>query len=166
MTTLDHNHDLHSLRERMRHSAAHVMADAVLQLFPEAKLAIGPPTEDGFYYDFEVSRAFTPEDLEAIEGRVRETIAGDLPFLYQEISLAEAKEMFSEPTYKLEIIDELPPDEIISVYRHGDFVDLCRGPHVDSTAQISACKLLSIAGAYWRGDEKSAHAAAYLRHGL
>ena len=95
MTTLDHNHDLHSLRERMRHSAAHVMADAVLQLFPEAKLAIGPPTEDGFYYDFEVSRAFTPEDLEAIEGRVRETIAGDLPFLYQEISRAEAMDMFA-----------------------------------------------------------------------
>ena len=154
MTTLDHDHDLHSLRERMRHSAAHVMADAVLQLFPEAKLGIGPPTDDGFYYDFEVSRAFTPEDLEAIEERVRQTIAGDLPFVYEEISLAEAKEMFADQAFKLEIIDELPPDEIISVYRHGDFVDLCRGPHVDSTAQISACKLLNIAGAYWRGDEK------------
>ena len=91
MTTLDHDHDLHSLRERMRHSAAHVMADAVLQLFPDAKLGIGPPTDDGFYYDFEVSRAFTPEDLEAIEERVRETIAGDLPFVYEEISLADAK---------------------------------------------------------------------------
>ena len=96
MTTLDHDHDLHSLRERMRHSAAHVMADAVLQLFPEAKLGIGPPTDDGFYYDFEVSRAFTPEDIEAIEERVRQTIAGDLPFVYEEISLAEAKVMFSD----------------------------------------------------------------------
>ena len=107
MTTLDHDHDLHSLRERMRHSAAHVMADAVLQLFPEAKLGIGPPTDDGFYYDFEVSRAFTPEDIEAIEERVRQTIAGDLPFVYEEISLAEAKEMFADQAFKLEIIDEL-----------------------------------------------------------
>ena len=154
MTTQNAHHDQASLRERMRHSAAHVMADAVLQIFPEAKLAIGPPTEDGFYYDFQVSRPFTPDDLEAIEARIRKTIALDLPFQYQEIGLEEAHGMFSDQPYKLEIIGELPPDETISVYRHGDFVDLCRGPHVESTGRISACKLLSIAGAYWRGDEK------------
>jgi threonyl-tRNA synthetase len=154
MTTQNAHHDQASLRERMRHSAAHVMADAVLQMFPDAKLAIGPPTEDGFYYDFQVSRPFTPEDMEAIEARIRETIALDLPFQYQEIGLEQAHAMFSHQPYKLEIIDELPPDETISVYSHGGFVDLCRGPHVESTGKISACKLLSIAGAYWRGDEK------------
>ncbi|MBF8266497.1 MAG: threonyl-tRNA synthetase [Dehalococcoidia bacterium] len=153
MTTKDHDKDLTSLRERMRHSASHVMADAVLQMFPEAKLAIGPSTEDGFYYDFQVSHPFTPEDLETIEARMRNTIARGLPFLREEIDREEAHRMFSQQPFKLEIIDELPPGEAITIYRHGDFVDLCRGPHVDSTGQIGACKLLSIAGAYWRGDE-------------
>ena len=105
MTTRDTPQDLASLRERMRHSASHVMADAVLQLFPEARLAIGPPTEDGFYYDFEVSRPFTPEDLEAIEARIRETIARDIPFQYEEIGREEAHGMFSHQPYKLEIIE-------------------------------------------------------------
>jgi threonyl-tRNA synthetase len=129
------------------------MADAVLQLFPDAKLAIGPPTDDGFYYDFQVSHPFTPEDLEAIDAYMRKTIARDLPFQREEISREEAQSTFTAQPYKLEIIDELPSDETITTYRHGDFVDLCRGPHVDSTGQISAYKLLNIAGAYWRGDE-------------
>ncbi|MFH1560394.1 MAG: threonine--tRNA ligase [Chloroflexota bacterium] len=153
MTTKDHDKDLASLQERMRHSASHLMADAVLQLFPDAKLAIGPPTDDGFYYDFQVSHPFTPEDLEAIDAYIRKTIARDLPFQREELSREEAQSMFADQPFKLEIIDALPPDETISIYRHGDFVDLCRGPHVDSTGHISAYKLLNVAGAYWRGDE-------------
>ncbi|MBI4282632.1 MAG: threonine--tRNA ligase [Chloroflexi bacterium] len=153
MTTRDHNKDSASLRECMRHSASHLMADAVLHIFPDAKLAIGPSTDDGFYYDFQVSRPFTPEDLEAIDAYMRETIARNLPFLREELSREEAKSMFAHQPFKLEIIDELPPDETISIYRHGDFVDLCRGPHVGSTGQIAAHKLLNVAGAYWRGDE-------------
>jgi threonyl-tRNA synthetase len=129
------------------------MADAVLQIFPEAKLAIGPPTDDGFYYDFDVSRPFTPEDLESIDAYIRNTIAKDLAFQREELSREEARSMFAAQPFKLEIIDGLPSDEAISIYRHGDFVDLCQGPHMDSTGQISAYKLLNIAGAYWRGDE-------------
>ena len=157
---------LHSLRERMRHSAAHVMADAVLQLFPEAKLAIGPPTEDGFYYDFEVSRAFTPEDLEAIEGRLRETIAGDLPFRYQEISRVEAMDMFSGQTYKLEIIDGLPPgrgDQRLQARR------LCGPVPWPSRGLHSADKRLQALERGWRvlaRRRTSSHVAAHLRHGL
>ncbi|MEK7777731.1 MAG: threonine--tRNA ligase, partial [Chloroflexota bacterium] len=153
MTTKDHDKDLASLRERMRHSASHLMADAVLHLFPDAKLAIGPPTDDGFYYDFQVSRTFTPGDLETIDAYMRKTIARGLPFQREEVSREEAHTIFAHQPYKLEIIDELPPDEAITIYRHGDFVDLCRGPHVDSTGQIIAHKLLNVAGAYWRGDE-------------
>ena len=153
MTVQDLDKDLASLRERMRHSASHLMADAVLQLFPEAKLAIGPPTDDGFYYDFQVSHPFTPEDLEALDAYMRKTIARDLPFQREELSRDEALSFFADQPYKLEIIEELPSDETISIYRHGDFADLCRGPHVDSTGQISAYKLLNVAGAYWRGDE-------------
>ena len=148
-----HSRDLASERERIRHSTAHLMADAVLQLFPDAKLAIGPPTDDGFYYDFQVSRPFTPEDLEGIDAHMRATISRDLPFQYQELSREAALGAFSDQPFKVEIIEALPEGETISIYRHGDFVDLCRGPHVDSTARISAFKLLSIAGAYWRGDE-------------
>ncbi|MBI2855669.1 MAG: threonine--tRNA ligase [Chloroflexi bacterium] len=149
----DNASDVVEYRHRLRHSASHLMADAVLQLFPEAKLGIGPPTADGFYYDFQVSRSFTPEDLEAIEARMSETIARDHAFVREELSREEARRMFSDQPYKLEIIEELPPDETISIYRHSGFVDLCRGPHVDSTGRVSAFKLLSIAGAYWRGDE-------------
>ncbi|MDP6102210.1 MAG: threonine--tRNA ligase [Dehalococcoidia bacterium] len=145
--------DLIEYRHRMRHSASHIMADAVVHLFPEAKLAIGPPTDDGFYYDFQVSRPFTPEDLEAIDAYIRETITSDLPFQREELSREDALNMFAEQPFKLEIIDELPPNEAISIYRHGHFADLCQGPHVDSTGQISAYKLLNVAGAYWRGDE-------------
>ncbi len=142
-----------ALRHRMRHSAAHVMAEAVLQLFPEAKFAIGPPTHDGFYYDFDVPRPFTPEDLEQIEQAMVQTIAAQHPFQREEVQREEARSMFADQPYKLEIIDGLEDAETLSIYRHGAFVDLCQGPHVDNTADISAVKLLSVAGAYWRGDE-------------
>ena len=151
-----HNHteeELGNLRYRMRHSAAHVMADAVVELFPEAKVGIGPPTDDGFYYDFQVDRPFTPEDLERIEAVMRDRIDSDFPFLRQVLSREEAKDVSSDQPFKLELIDEIPADEELSVYRHGSFTDLCQGPHVESTGQISAFKLLSVAGAYWRGDE-------------
>jgi len=141
-------------RNAMRHSAAHVMADAVLKLFPEAKMGIGPPIQDGFYYDFEVSRPFTPEDLEEIEKLMRETISGGFPFQREDLSRADAEKMFSDQPYKIELIEGLPDDAVISIYRHDEFVDLCQGPHVHGTSDIPAMKLLSVAGAYWRGDEK------------
>ncbi len=145
--------DLDSLRYRMRHSAAHVMADAVLQLFPEAKIGIGPPTDSGFYYDFQVSRPFTPEDLERIEERMRETMSATFPLQRDEISREDAKERFSDQPFKLELIDDIAEDQTLSTFRHGEFVDLCQGPHVDSTGHIPAFKLLTVAGAYWRGSE-------------
>ena len=140
-------------RHAMRHSAAHIMADAVLKLFPEARMGIGPPTSDGFYYDFEVSRPFTPEDLESIEALMREAIAGDFPFEREELGRRAAQELFARQPYKLELIEGLPDDAVISIYRHNGFVDLCQGPHIGSTAAVPALKLLSVAGAYWRGDE-------------
>ena len=141
-------------RHAMRHSAAHVMADAVLKLFPEAKMGIGPPTQDGFYYDFDVSRPFTPEDLEQIESLMREAMSGGFPFEREELSRQQAEELFSDQPYKLELIEGLGESAVISIYRHNGFVDLCQGPHVGNTAEIPAMKLLSVAGAYWRGDEK------------
>ena len=141
------------LRHRIRHSAAHVMADAVLQLFPEAKVGIGPPTADGFYYDFEVERPFTPEDLERIEALMLDTIKSNTTFLREELSRESAKSMFVNEPYKQEIIDDLPDETTLSIYRHGEFTDLCQGPHVASTGDITAVKLLHTAGAYWRGDE-------------
>ena len=141
-------------RHRLRHSTAHVMAEAVMELFPEAKLAIGPPTDDGFYYDFLVSQPFTPEDLEAIENRMEQSIRAGLPFAGRELSLEQAKELVNDQPFKLEIIEDVPQGEAITFYKHGNFEDLCRGPHVDSTTEIKAFKLLSVAGAYWRGDEK------------
>ena len=157
---LDHgNVDAHGssaveqLRHRMRHSAAHVMADAVLRLFPEAKMGIGPPTQDGFYYDFEVSRPFTPEDLESIQEIMINTISETLPFRREEITREEALTLFSDQPYKLEIIDAISDDEALSIYRHGNFIDLCQGPHIENTQEIAAMKLLNVAGAYWRGDE-------------
>ena len=142
-----------SLRHRMRHSAAHVMADAVLQLFPEAKVAIGPPTADGFYYDFDVERPFTPEDLERIEALMLQTIKSDAPFVREELSRDAAQSMFASQPFKQEIIDDLPDETTLSIYRHGEFTDLCQGPHVASAGEIAAVKLLHTAGAYWRGDE-------------
>ena len=139
--------------ERLRHSAAHVMADAVQRLFPEVKLGIGPAVEEGFYYDFDYQRPFTTDDLAHIEKEMGRIVDQALPFIREEISRDEAKKLFEKEPYKLELIEELPEGEIITIYRHGDFVDLCRGPHVENTAEIGAFKLLKVAGAYWRGDE-------------
>ena len=141
------------LRQRIRHSAAHLMADAVTRVFPEAKLGIGPPTEDGFYYDLEVSRPFTPEDLEKITGIMQDTMDRDLPFVLKEHEREEIKELCHDQPYKLELIDEVPDDEALTTYSHDTFTDLCQGPHVASTGRIPAFKLLSVAGAYWRGRE-------------
>jgi threonyl-tRNA synthetase len=138
--------------ETMRHSASHVMAEAVLSLFPEARFAIGPPIENGFYYDFDLPRPLTPDDLPLIEEKMKAIIAANGPFTREEITREEAKKLFKGQPYKLELIEDIPDDEV-STYRQGNFVDLCRGPHVNSTGEIGAFKLLSIAGAYWRGDE-------------
>ena len=145
--------DLADLRERIRHSTAHVMADVVTTMFPDAKLAIGPPTEDGFYYDFLIADPFTDDDLAEIEGRMKAVIARNLPFVYSEYSREDSLDMNADEPLKLEIIEEIPEEEAISTYTHGDFEDLCAGPHVESTGAIPAFKLLSVAGAYWRGDE-------------
>src|SRR5258706_1868392 len=138
----------------LRHSSAHVLATAVRQLFPSAQIGFGPPIEDGFYYDFVIGRPFGPEDLEAIEKKMVEVVKEDYPFQREEVSRTEAKKRFKDDPLKLERIDDLKTDEIISVYTDGPFVDLCRGPHVPSTGKIQHFKLLHAAGAYWRGDEK------------
>ena len=142
--------------ERIRHSTSHVMAEAVLKLFPDAKLGIGPAIEEGFYYDFDLPRPLTPEDLKQIEALMKESIRARHPFERREVSREEALEIFKDQPYKLELIQEMPAGEVISVYKHSDFVDLCRGPHVEHTGQLkaNALALLSIAGAYWRGDER------------
>ena len=138
----------------LRHSSAHVLATAVRQLFPHARIGFGPPIEDGFYYDFEVPTPFTPEDLEQIEAKMREVAAANHPFVREEVDRAEAKRRFADDPLKLERIDDLKQDEVISVYTDGPFVDLCRGPHVPATGAIKHFKLLHAAGAYWRGDER------------
>lgn len=154
----------------LRHSLAHVMAQAVLEIFPDARVAIGPPIENGFYYDFDLPRSLTEDDLPEIEQRMRRIIKGDHPFVYREVSADEARHLFHNQPYKLELIDGLAhgQDEygagehdggngstVISTYRQDTFEDLCRGPHVERTGQIdpNGFKLTSIAGAYWRGDE-------------
>ncbi len=139
--------------EKLRHSASHVMADAVQKLFPDAKLGIGPATEEGFYYDFDRETPFTEEDLGRIEAEMQKIIDADQPFVREEITREEAKKLFEKEPYKIELIDELPEGETITLYRHGDFVDLCRGPHIERTGGVAAFKLLKLAGAYWRGDE-------------
>ncbi|MCL0044090.1 threonine--tRNA ligase [Dehalococcoidia bacterium] len=153
LSTGNSESSLIDFRHRLRHSTAHLMAGAVISLFPEAKLAIGPPTDDGFYYDFLVARPFTPQDLEAIGQRMQLDILAALEFHRFELSRAEAQNQFANQPFKLEIIDGIPLGEAISIYRHGGFEDLCEGPHMDSTRAIVAFKLLSVAGAYWRGDE-------------
>ena len=154
---------------KIRHSAAHIMAQAVLEMFPEGKIAIGPPIENGFYYDFDLPRNLTPEDLEQIEKRMRQIIQGKYEFKKEVVSADEARELFKDQPYKIELIEGLEKgglDEYgnplkekpeISLYQHDSFVDLCRGPHVMNTKQIKpdAVKLMSIAGAYWRGDENN-----------
>ena len=136
-----------------RHSLSHVMAQAVRRLFPDARLAIGPAIEDGFYYDFDVEEPFTPEDLVKIEKEMRQLVKQNHKFERLEMSREEALPMLQDEPYKLEIIRDLEEDEDLSFYRDGDFVDLCRGPHILSTGQGRHFKLLSVAGAYWRGDE-------------
>ena len=137
----------------LRHTAAHVMAHAVQELFPNAKFAIGPPIDEGFYYDFEVDQPFTPEDLARIEARMNELLQGDLPITREVWDKARAREHFGKlgQRYKLELIDDIPGDTV-SIYTVGRFLDLCAGPHIDSTRRIKHIKLLSAAGAYWRGD--------------
>jgi threonyl-tRNA synthetase len=130
------------------------MAEAVMSLFPEAKLAIGPPIEDGFYYDFDLPRPLTPEDLREIERRMLEIARQDKPLVRELITREQARELFKDQPYKLEILDEIPEGDTISIYRQGDWYDLCRGPHVESTGKVGYFKLLSVAGAYWRGDER------------
>jgi threonyl-tRNA synthetase len=148
---------IHSKRglDILRHSAAHVMAQAVKELFPGAKLTFGPSTETGFYYDFDFDRAFTPQDLEMIEKRMSEIVQQDLPFIRTEISKQEAIETFSGKgeTYKVEHLEELPNE--VSLYQQGTFVDLCEGPHVPSTGRIKAFKLMNVSGTYWRGDARN-----------
>lgn len=153
---------------RLRHSASHVLAQAVLEKFPAGKIAIGPPIENGFYYDFDLPRPLTPDDLAEIEARMREIVAEGHDFVYQEIEEDEARRLFADQPYKLELIDGIlsagtdeygePLKEApqLSIYRDGPFTDLCRGPHVGNTREINpqALKLLSVAGAYWRGDER------------
>src|SRR5687767_6015271 len=157
---------------RLRHSAAHVMAQAVLEIFPEGKIAIGPPVENGFYYDFDLPRPLTPEDLQEIEKRMRRIAQGKHSFARRELSADEARDLFHDQPYKLELIDGLERgadeygeqnggdsrarQQVISTYKHDTFEDLCRGPHVDSTGEIKpdAFKLMRVSGAYWRGDEK------------
>lgn len=138
---------------RMRHSAAHVMAESVRDIFPDAKFAIGPAIAEGFYYDFDLPRSLTPDDLEDIEARMREHIAAAEPFERDEVSREKALEIFADQPYKVELIEALPEGEVISTYQNAEFLDLCRGPHVADTSKIGPVKLLNVAGAYWRGDE-------------
>lgn len=142
----------------LRHSCAHLMAMAVKQLYPDAQVTIGPTIEDGFYYDFAYSRPFTPDDLGHIEQRMRELAQADIPVQRCKVSREEAIRLFESmgETYKCEIIRDLPEDATISLYRQGDFVDLCRGPHIPSTGRLRAFKLMKVAGAYWRGDSRNA----------
>ncbi|NWF75191.1 MAG: threonine--tRNA ligase [Nitrospirae bacterium] len=143
-------------RKIYRHSTSHIMAHAVKEIFPEAKLGIGPAIEDGFYYDFDIDRPFTPEDLSLIENKMAEIIRKNNPFIRKIVRKSEAIEIFKKlgEDYKVELLNEIP-DEEVSLYEEGSFIDLCKGPHLDSTGQISAFKLLNIAGAYWRGDENN-----------
>lgn len=143
--------------EIIRHSTAHLMAQAVKELFPEAQVTIGPAIENGFYYDFSYPRAFTPEDLKAIEARMDELVKKNIPIVREEMPREEAIDFFKAlgEHYKAEIISSIPAGEVISLYRQGDFVDLCRGPHVPSTGCLKVHHLMKVAGAYWRGDSKN-----------
>ncbi len=142
----------------LRHSISHVMAQAVQDVFPGAKVTIGPSIEDGFYYDFEYAETFTLDDFEKIEKRMKEIVAADYPFVREELPREKAMELFAGKgeDYKVELIRDLPADvSVVSLYKDGDYVDLCRGPHIPRTGMIKAFKLLSVAGAYWRGDERN-----------
>ncbi|MBS4208805.1 threonine--tRNA ligase [Bacillus sp. FJAT-50079] len=141
--------------EIMRHSSAHLMAQAVKRLYPDAKFGVGPVIEDGFYYDMDIEHAITPEDLPVIEKEMKKIINENIEVVRKEVSRAEAKELFADDPYKQELIDAIPEDEKVTIYTQGEFSDLCRGVHVPSTSKIKEFKLLSIAGAYWRGDSKN-----------
>ena len=145
--------DKEAMLEVMRHSASHIMAEAVQAIFPEAKFGIGPAVENGFYYDFDLPRSLAPDDLPLIEAKMKEIIAANLPFVREEVTREEAQKLFAAQPYKLELIDDIP-DEKLGLYRQGAFVDLCRGPHLSASGEVKACKLVGIAGAYWRGDER------------
>ena len=140
--------------EVLRHSTAHVMAAAVKDLFPDAKISIGPAIENGFYYDFDVETPFTPEDLARIELKMAEIVRADLPFVREEVSREEARGRFRGEPYKEELLSEIP-DERVSLYKVGSFIDLCRGPHLPASGKVGAYKLMNTAGAYWRGDSKN-----------
>jgi len=140
--------------ERMRHSAAHIMAEVVLEMFPEAKLGIGPPIDTGFYYDFDLPRPLSTDDLPVIEEKMQARIESDVLFEPSSISKAEARKRFADQPYKIELIDGIEDAEV-GLYQQGNFVDLCQGPHVERCGQVPAFKLMSVAGAYWRGDEKN-----------
>lgn len=143
--------------ELIRHSTAHLMAQAVKQLYPEAQVTIGPAIDNGFYYDFSYKRPFTPEDLEAIEARMHEIVKQDLKVERSEMNREDAVEFFRGmgEAYKAELVEAIPEGEVISLYRQGDFIDLCRGPHVPSTGKLKVFKLMKVAGAYWRGDSNN-----------
>ena len=171
---LDQDTDLRILTDRdpealevYRHSSAHLLAAAVLELFPETKLGHGPATENGFFYDFYRPTAFTPEDLEKIEKKMQELVQQNLPYAREFLPRKEGLEKFKgEGDFmKCHFIEQFTkPDEKISIYKTGKFQDFCRGPHLPSTGKIKAFKLLNIAGAYWLGDEKNPATAAHLRH--
>ena len=139
----------------LRHSTAHIMAEAVQELFPGAQIAFGPRTDDGFFYDFGLTENLSSDDFEAIEAKMKEIIKKDEPFVREVVTRDEAKEIFKDQKFKLEHIDDLPEDAEISIYRHGDFVDLCKGPHIPSSRKIGAFKLMKLAGAYWKGDAEN-----------
>ena len=140
--------------EKFRHSAAHIMAQAVKRLHPTAKLAIGPPIEEGVYYDFDGVKPFSPEDVQRIEDEMNKIVSEDYPFVRKEMSRAEAIELFKKlgEYLKVEMLQTIPEGNV-SVYTQGEYTDLCRGPHIPSTGKLKAFKLLHAAGAYWRGDE-------------
>jgi threonyl-tRNA synthetase len=140
--------------ERKRHSAAHIMAEAVMEVFPDAKLGIGPPIDTGFYYDFELPRPLSTEDLPDIEDRMRKRIASNVPFEPSQITKEQARKEFADQPFKLELIRDIE-DETVGLYKQGEFVDLCQGPHVERTGEVPDFKLMSVAGAYWRGSEKN-----------
>ncbi len=140
--------------EIMRHSTAHVMAAAVKELFPGARITIGPAIENGFYYDFDVENPFTPEDIERIEEKMGEIVRSDCPFIREEVSKEEARARFPGEPYKEELLAEIP-ENTVSLYRMGNFLDLCRGPHLPSSGRVGAYKLMNTAGAYWRGDSRN-----------
>ncbi|MEG0156815.1 MAG: threonine--tRNA ligase, partial [Anaerovoracaceae bacterium] len=144
--------DQEEVRLKYRHTTSHILAQAVKKLWPEAKLAIGPAIENGFYYDFDLEHKFTDQDLNKITKEMKKIIKDSLPLEQFTLPREEALEFVKDEPYKVELIQDLPEGEIISFYKQGDFTDLCAGPHMEKTGQIKAVKLTSVAGAYWRGD--------------